>query len=160
MGRLALMMVLGFRGTVDAQGGTPITIANGLPNLPFLTVSHVSTASPLTPGGFKGVGEGGTIAPGRDRQCRGRRMGPSGAMLTSLPILPEPLLTPKRSDAAGQLIVSCGPLSTGQCRAARPAPGVGAAAGKYSATGISITVGPFAASACLTASPISSGCCT
>jgi hypothetical protein len=36
-------------------------------------------------------------------------MGPSGATLTSLPILLEPLLTPKRSDAAGQLIVSCGP---------------------------------------------------
>jgi hypothetical protein len=28
---LALMMMLGLRGTVDAQGGTPITIANGLP---------------------------------------------------------------------------------------------------------------------------------
>src|SRR5438094_8590400 len=46
-------------------------------------------------------------------------------------------------------------MSLLQCRPAPP--GVGAGAGKYSATGISITLGPFDARASFTASAISSG---
>ena len=46
-------------------------------------------------------------------------------------------------------------MSLLQCRPAPP--GVGAGAGKYSATGISITLGPFDARAPFTASAISSG---
>jgi len=62
-------------------------------DLPSLTVSHISTASPLTPGGFKGVGEGGTIAaPAAIANAVADAMGPSGATLTSLPILAEPLV--------------------------------------------------------------------
>ncbi len=42
--------------------------------LPFFAIGHLETPSPLTPGGYKGMGEGGTIgAPGRHRQRGGRR---------------------------------------------------------------------------------------
>src|SRR5262249_29524242 len=42
-------------------------------DLPSFTLGHLETPSPLTPGGHKGMGEGGTIgAPLRHRQWGGR----------------------------------------------------------------------------------------
>jgi carbon-monoxide dehydrogenase large subunit len=64
--------------------------------LPFLTIGHLETPSPLTPGGYKGMGEGGTIgAPAAIANAVADAVKPLGLGITALPILPERLLAPR-----------------------------------------------------------------
>jgi carbon-monoxide dehydrogenase large subunit len=59
-------------------------------DVPSMTVSHVIAASPIMPGGYKGVGEGGTIAaPAAIANAVADALGPTGTSLTALPIIPE-----------------------------------------------------------------------
>jgi aerobic carbon-monoxide dehydrogenase large subunit len=62
-------------------------------DLPAFAVGHLETPSPLTPGGYKGMGEGGTIgAPAAIANAVADAVRPLGVRLTELPILPERLL--------------------------------------------------------------------
>jgi len=61
--------------------------------LPFFTIGHLETLSPLTPGGSKGMGEGGTIgAPAAIANAVADAVKPLGLSVTALPILPERLV--------------------------------------------------------------------
>ncbi|HSB41820.1 MAG TPA: xanthine dehydrogenase family protein molybdopterin-binding subunit [Methylomirabilota bacterium] len=61
--------------------------------LPSFTVAHMETPSPLTPGGYKGMGEGGTIgAPAAIANAVADAVKPLGVAITTLPILPETLV--------------------------------------------------------------------
>jgi len=61
-------------------------------DLPSFSLGHLETASPLTPGGRKGMGEGGTIgAPAAIANAVADAVRPLGVTVTSLPILPESL---------------------------------------------------------------------
>ena len=61
-------------------------------DLPSFTLSHLETHSPLTPGGHKGMGEGGTIgAPAAIANAVADAVKPLGIAVTSLPIRPETL---------------------------------------------------------------------
>ena len=89
---------LGERLVYDASGqlltGTLMDYA--LPTaavLPAFTIGHLQTPSPLTPGGFKGMGEGGTIgAPAAVANAVADAVKPLGTTVTALPILPSTLL--------------------------------------------------------------------
>jgi carbon-monoxide dehydrogenase large subunit len=60
--------------------------------LPAFTIGHLETPSPLTPGGYKGMGEGGTIgAPAAVANAVADAVKPLGVTVTALPILPEAL---------------------------------------------------------------------
>jgi carbon-monoxide dehydrogenase large subunit len=60
--------------------------------LPFFAIGHLQTPSPLTPGGYKGMGEGGTIgAPAAIANAVADAMKPRGVAITALPILPAVL---------------------------------------------------------------------
>ena len=60
--------------------------------LPDFAVGHLETPSPLTPGGYKGMGEGGTIgAPAAIANAVADAVRPLGIAITALPILPEAL---------------------------------------------------------------------
>ena len=60
--------------------------------LPDFAVGHLETPSPITPGGYKGMGEGGTIgAPAAIANAVADAVRPLGIAITSLPILPEGL---------------------------------------------------------------------
>ena len=60
--------------------------------LPDFAVGHLETPSPLTPGGYKGMGEGGTIgAPAAIANAVADAVRPLGIAVTALPILPEAL---------------------------------------------------------------------
>jgi carbon-monoxide dehydrogenase large subunit len=60
--------------------------------LPSFVIGHIETPSPLTPGGYKGMGEGGTIgAPPAIANAVADAVAPLGVAITSLPILPERL---------------------------------------------------------------------
>ena len=60
--------------------------------LPSFTVGHMETPSPLTPGGYKGMGEGGTIgAPAAVANAVADAVKPLGVAVTALPILAETL---------------------------------------------------------------------
>jgi carbon-monoxide dehydrogenase large subunit len=62
-------------------------------DLPSFTLGHLETPSPLTPGGYKGMGEGGTIgAPAAIANAVADAVKPLGIAITSLPILPETLV--------------------------------------------------------------------
>jgi carbon-monoxide dehydrogenase large subunit len=62
-------------------------------DLPSFVVEHLETPSPLTPGGLKGLGEGGTIgAPAAVANAVADALGPRGVAVTGLPILPERLV--------------------------------------------------------------------
>ena len=66
--------------------------------LPAFTIGHLETPSPLTPGGYKGMGEGGTIgAPAAVANAVADAVKPLGVAVTALPILPE---TIRRRDGA------------------------------------------------------------
>ena len=59
---------------------------------PDFAVGHLETPSPLTPGGYKGMGEGGTIgAPAAIANAVADAVRPLGIAVTALPILPEAL---------------------------------------------------------------------
>ncbi len=61
--------------------------------LPAFTIGHLETPSPLTPGGFKGMGEGGTIgAPAAIANAVADAVKPLGVGVTTLPILPADLI--------------------------------------------------------------------
>ena len=61
-------------------------------DLPSFTLGHLETPSPLTPGGHKGMGEGGTIgAPAAIANAVADAVKPLGIDITSLPIRPEML---------------------------------------------------------------------
>jgi carbon-monoxide dehydrogenase large subunit len=89
---------LGERLVYDASGqlltGTLMDYA--LPTaatVPAFTIGHLETPSPLTPGGYKGMGEGGTIgAPAAVANAVADAVKPLGATVTALPILPWTLL--------------------------------------------------------------------
>jgi carbon-monoxide dehydrogenase large subunit len=67
--------------------------------LPDFAVGHLETPSPLTPGGYKGMGEGGTIgAPAAIANAVADAVRPLGIAVTALPILAEALC--KRGGAA------------------------------------------------------------
>ena len=60
--------------------------------VPSFTVSHLETPSPLTPGGYKGMGEGGTIgAPAAVANAVADAVRPLGVAVTALPISAETL---------------------------------------------------------------------
>jgi carbon-monoxide dehydrogenase large subunit len=62
-------------------------------SLPALTIGHLETPSPLTPGGYKGMGEGGTIgAPAAIANAVADAVRPLGVSVTALPILPADLV--------------------------------------------------------------------
>jgi carbon-monoxide dehydrogenase large subunit len=67
----------------------PLPVAG---TLPAFRTGHVETPSPLTPGGFKGMGEGGTIgAPAAIANAVADAVKPLGLTVTTLPILPAAL---------------------------------------------------------------------
>jgi carbon-monoxide dehydrogenase large subunit len=89
---------LGERLVYDAEGqlvtGTlmdyavPVAAA-----LPFFAIGHLETPSPHTPGGVKGVGEGGTVgAPAAIANAVADAVRPLGVTVTSLPITAERLV--------------------------------------------------------------------
>lgn len=62
-------------------------------DLPSFVIGHLETPSPLTPGGYKGMGEGGTIgAPAAVANAVADALRPLGIAVTSLPILPASLV--------------------------------------------------------------------
>src|SRR4030081_255141 len=62
-------------------------------DLPGFTLGHLETPSPLTPGGYKGMGEGGAIGPpAAIANAAADAVKPLGIAVTSLPILPETLV--------------------------------------------------------------------
>jgi carbon-monoxide dehydrogenase large subunit len=64
-------------------------------DLPSFTVGHLETPSPRTPGGHKGMGEGGTVgAPAAIANAVADAVKPLGVAITALPILPETLVRP------------------------------------------------------------------
>ena len=61
--------------------------------LPSFVVAHIETPSPHTPGGVKGVGEGGTVgAPAAIANAVADAVRPLSRTVTSLPISPESLI--------------------------------------------------------------------
>ena len=63
-------------------------------DLPFFAIGHLETPSPLTPGGYKGMGEGGTIgAPAAIANAVADAVRPLGIKVTGLPLIPEGLRT-------------------------------------------------------------------
>jgi carbon-monoxide dehydrogenase large subunit len=65
-------------------------------DLPSFTIGHRSTPSPLTPGGLKGLGEGGTIgSPAAIANAVADALRPRGIRITALPIAPESLVAPE-----------------------------------------------------------------
>ena len=66
-----------------------LPVASGLPGF---ALGHLETPSPITPGGYKGMGEGGTIgAPAAIANAVADAVRPLGIAITALPILPEGL---------------------------------------------------------------------
>ncbi len=58
--------------------------------MPFMEVGHLETPSPLTEGGIKGMGEGGTIGtPAAIANAVADALAPFGAQITNLPVTPE-----------------------------------------------------------------------
>jgi carbon-monoxide dehydrogenase large subunit len=62
-------------------------------DLPSFALGHIETPSPLTPGGVKGLGEGGTIgAPAAIANAVADAVRPLGLGVTALPVLSESLV--------------------------------------------------------------------
>jgi aerobic carbon-monoxide dehydrogenase large subunit len=69
-------------------------------DLPFFAIGHLETPSPLTPGGYKGMGEGGTIgAPAAIANAVADAVRPLGIKVTGLPLIPEDLRPPDAPEA-------------------------------------------------------------
>jgi aerobic carbon-monoxide dehydrogenase large subunit len=67
----------------------PLPVASALPSF---AIGHLETPSPHTPGGVKGMGEGGTVgAPAAIANAVADALRPLGVSVTSLPIRPETL---------------------------------------------------------------------
>ena len=68
--------------------------------LPSFSVGHVETESPLTPGGYKGMGEGGTVgAPAAIANAVADAVSSLGVRVTALPILAGELAAPGMTQA-------------------------------------------------------------
>jgi carbon-monoxide dehydrogenase large subunit len=66
----------------------------GATDVPHIEVHHLSTPSPLTIGGFKGMGEGGAIAPlAAIANAVADALAPFGVSVTSLPLSPDAVLS-------------------------------------------------------------------
>ncbi|HYU30622.1 MAG TPA: xanthine dehydrogenase family protein molybdopterin-binding subunit [Thermoanaerobaculia bacterium] len=83
---------------VYGQGGQPLTgslidyLIPTAAEMPRVEVIHLERPSPSTLGGFKGVGEGGTIgAPAAIANAVADALAPLGIEITELPITPERL---------------------------------------------------------------------
>ena len=83
---------------VYADAGQPLTgslmdyLIPTASDMPPVSVSHVEQPSPSTLGGFKGVGEGGTIgAPAAIANAVADALAPLGVEITELPITPDRL---------------------------------------------------------------------
>ncbi len=64
------------------------------PEVPRIEIGHLETLSPLVPGGFKGCGEGGAIAPfGALANAVSDALAPFGVRITRLPITPDMIVT-------------------------------------------------------------------
>jgi carbon-monoxide dehydrogenase large subunit len=96
---------LGERLVYDEDGqllcGTLLEYAlPGAGDLPSFSVGHLETPSPLTPGGFKGLGEGGTIgAPAAIGNAVADALRRLDVRVVSLPISPETLVRPAAAPA-------------------------------------------------------------
>jgi carbon-monoxide dehydrogenase large subunit len=65
----------------------PVPVASALPSF---VIGHLETPSPHTPGGVKGMGEGGTVgAPAAIANAVADALRPLGGSVTRLPILAE-----------------------------------------------------------------------
>ena len=89
----ALGEELVYDGTGQLVTGTlmdyPLLVASALPSF---TIGHLETPSPHTPGGVKGMGEGGTVgAPAAIANAVADALRPLGVPVTRLPIRPEAL---------------------------------------------------------------------
>jgi carbon-monoxide dehydrogenase large subunit len=63
--------------------------------LPSVAIGHLETPSPRTVGGYKGMGEGGTIgAAAAIANAVADAVRPRGIRVTALPVAPESLLGP------------------------------------------------------------------
>jgi carbon-monoxide dehydrogenase large subunit len=72
-------------------------------DLPLLEIAHLETPSPVTPGGVKGMGEGGTIgAPATIANAVADAVRHLGVQITSLPIRPESLLGGSATGRSGR----------------------------------------------------------
>jgi aerobic carbon-monoxide dehydrogenase large subunit len=72
-------------------------------DLPLLEIVHLETPSPVTPGGVKGMGEGGTIgAPATIANAVADAVRHLGVQITSLPIRPESLLGGSATGRSGR----------------------------------------------------------
>lgn len=82
----------------DAAGQllTGTLMEYGLPaamDLPSFRVGHLETPSPVTPGGAKGMGEGGTVgAPAAVANAVADALAPLGVRVTTLPLVPSQLV--------------------------------------------------------------------
>jgi carbon-monoxide dehydrogenase large subunit len=62
-------------------------------DVPSIEIGHMETPSPFTPGGVKGMGEGGTIgSPAAIANAVADALAPLGIAITALPIRPETLV--------------------------------------------------------------------
>ncbi len=85
-----------FEELIYDVGGQLITaslmdyLVPGATELPTIEIDHLETASPLTVGGYKGVGEGGTVgAPAAIANAIADALAPLGVTVSELPLSPE-----------------------------------------------------------------------
>jgi carbon-monoxide dehydrogenase large subunit len=73
-------------------------------DVPLFEIAHLETPSPVTPGGVKGMGEGGTIgAPAAIANAVADAVRHLGVQITRLPIRPESLLGGSRTRGAADM---------------------------------------------------------
>jgi carbon-monoxide dehydrogenase large subunit len=94
----ALLERLAYDATGQLLTGTLMDYA--LPkagDVPSFEIGHLETPSPIMPGGFKGMGEGGTIgAPAAVANAVADAVAPLGLAITALPIVAENLVTSRK----------------------------------------------------------------
>ncbi|HZP41804.1 MAG TPA: xanthine dehydrogenase family protein molybdopterin-binding subunit [Candidatus Binatia bacterium] len=85
-----------FEHIVYDENGQPLTtslmdyLVPSAADVPVIEIGHVETPSPLIPGGFKGAGEGGAIAPaGAIANAVADALAPFGARPREMPLSPE-----------------------------------------------------------------------
>jgi carbon-monoxide dehydrogenase large subunit len=82
----------------------PVPVASGLPSF---RIEHRETPSPHTPGGIKGMGEGGTVgAPAAVANAVADALRPLGVPVTRLPIRPEALNADRSEGPASNALPS------------------------------------------------------
>jgi len=85
-----------FEQLIYDEQGQPLTttfmdyLLPSAPEVPHIEIGHLETPTPLVPGGFKGCGEGGAIAPfGAFANAVSDALAPFGIRITQLPITPD-----------------------------------------------------------------------